>query len=538
MDERDKDSNKASPADMDLTTPNVHLPNRPPRRPNERPAGASPPSSPTGGGDFDRTTVNNTPAPREQKRPLKNFYSSGDDLDLTSINFAIPDETEDDVYRQPPTPPPPLRAQPAAPPPPSSSLAPERTAVYPPVQRNARQQPQPSAQQLWQQKFPPPSPPPQPPPPVRPKRRVPAWAWLLGGGVVAVLCAAITVGAYIFLNLNATFTLKVMNAPSGSKVLVDGVQSGVSQADGTILAQGLRAGEAREVRVTHDGYSEWATTVRGESGEVKEILVRMTPLVAAKMTLPAEIDYNGKMLLIAEGLFRMGDNAHNPDERPEHEVTLPNYYIDKYEVTNEQYRKFCDETGHAAPVNPFWDLQYYEQNPQQPVIGVSYADAEAYAAWAGKRLPTEEEWEKAASWDAKTNRKLLWPWGDTPDMSRANIGTKHPQTVGYYVNGASPYGVMDMAGNAREWVADFYQPYEGNTATDAEFSSTQRVVRGGDFRATINNSRTSKRLGADPAYKTNPEDADNVKSSLIGFRTAVSADDARLKQLLQQPRKQ
>jgi formylglycine-generating enzyme required for sulfatase activity len=526
---------------MDLTTPNVHLSNRPPRRPGERPA-TPPPSSP-GGGDLDRTTVNNTPAPRENKRPLKNFYSSGDDLDLTSINFAVPDETEEDVYRQPP--PPPLRAQPAAPPPPQSSpsLAPEQTSVYPPAKGNARQTPQPSAQQLWQQKFPAqpqtqPPPPPQPKP-VRPKRRVPAWAWLVGGGVVAVLCAAIAVAAYFFLHLNAVFTLRVLNAPAGSKVFVDGVQSGVSQSDGTILAQGLRANEAREVRVTREGYSDWATTVRGASGEVKEVLVRMTPLVAAKSSpLPAEIDYNGKMLLIPEGPFRMGDNAHNPDERPEHEVTLPDYYLDKYEVTNEQYRKFCDETGHAAPVNPFWDLQYHERNPQQPVIGVSYADAEAYAAWAGKRLPTEEEWEKAASWDAKTNRKLLWPWGDTPEVSRANIGTKHPQTVGYFVNGASPYGVMDMAGNAREWVAAFYQPYEGNTATEVEFSGTQRVVRGGDFRATIDNSRTTKRLGVDPEYRTGPEDADDLKSSLVGFRTAVSADDARLKQFLQQSRKQ
>lgn len=174
--------------------------------------------------------------------------------------------------------------------------------------------------------------------------------------------------------------------------------------------QGLRAREPRQVRIVQDGYAEWKTTVTGEGGEVKEVTAELTR-IATKPVLPPEIDYNSQMVLIPAGAFTMGSNRSNPDEAPEHTLDLPAYYIDKYEVTNEQYGKFCNATAHPQPVNPWWDLQYFENNPQSPVIGVSYADAEAYTAWAGKRPPTEAEWEKAASWNPTTNSKRQFPWG-------------------------------------------------------------------------------------------------------------------------------
>jgi formylglycine-generating enzyme required for sulfatase activity len=508
VDDRDNES-KAQP-DFDLTTPNIYLPNRP-RRPDERA-----PTTPPQGDALERTTIN-LPPQRESINPHPHAGASHD-YDLTSINIPVHDDTEENVYR------PELPSHQQAPPPPSIDQTFAYPVQTPPKPRDYQPQPQSQRQQPY----------PAQPPPVRPKRRVPNWAWLLGGGMLVLMLAAIAVGAYIFFNLNQTFTLKVISAPAGSKIFVDDVPAGVPQADGTILTKGLRAGEPRVVRVTHEGYLDWETTVRGEGGETKEVAAKMTPVGAVKSSLPAEIDYGGRMILIAEGPFVMGDNRHNPDERPEHQVVLPNYYIDQNEVTNAQYNQFCDKTGHAPPVNPFWDLRYFEENPQQPVIGVSYADAEAYAQWAGKRLPTEEEWEKAASWDAKNNQKRLWPWGDAGDSTRANVDTKHPKNVGYFVSGMSAYGVMDMCGNAREWVDAFYQPYAGNNATGASFSGAQRVVRGGDFRANIDNSRTTKRLGVDPAYKTNPEDAAEQKSSLIGFRTAIAADDPKLKKFLQQ----
>src|SRR6185295_13480766 len=122
--------------------------------------------------------------------------------------------------------------------------------------------------------------------------------------------------------------------------------------------------------------------------------------------LPVEVDYNGKMAFIPAGEFEMGSDVRK--------VTLPAYYIDKYEVTNADYKKFCDATGHPYPKSTFMfgafkqktpaeaDEEYFTQHPNSPVIGVTYEDAAAYAAWAGKRLPREDEWEKAASWDPNT----------------------------------------------------------------------------------------------------------------------------------------
>src|SRR6185503_14301312 len=94
----------------------------------------------------------------------------------------------------------------------------------------------------------------------------------------------------------------------------------------------------------------------------------------------------------------MGDDNGQPDEKPAHKVPLQSYYIDKYEITNEQYLKFCEDTRRTPPTNPGWDENYIANNRNSPVVGVSWNDAAAYAQWAKKRLPTEAEWEKAASW--------------------------------------------------------------------------------------------------------------------------------------------
>ncbi|HEY0077426.1 MAG TPA: SUMF1/EgtB/PvdO family nonheme iron enzyme [Pyrinomonadaceae bacterium] len=506
MSDRDNDPNKGN-QNFDLTTPNIRLPNQPPRP-------GAPPAS-----DFDRTSVNQPFRPQGMppSPPSSGGSSAHNAYDLTGVHMPVPveDDEEDGVYAR--------RSAPAAAPQPNPM---EQTAFYPPVmqQRQASPPAVPQHQIVL----------PQAEPQAARKRRIPLWVWLVSGGMLAFLLVALAVGAFLFLRWNSTFTLKVSNAPPGSKVYVDDVPAGVSQADGTILAQGLRAGEQREIRITHEGYSEWTTSVTGERGETIEVSARMTPL-QVKSALPAEIDYNGKMLLIPAGAFTMGDDAHSPDESPAHQVTLPDYYIDKYEVTNEQYRKFCEATGHAPPVNPFWDTQYFQSNPQQPVIGISYADAEAYALWANKRLPTEAEWEKAASWDEKAKRKRLYPWGDEPDAERANVNSEHPKNVGYYVSGASAYGVQDMAGNAFEWVDAIYQPYPGSTTPNPKYTQNLRVVRGGDFRRGLDAARTTFRsLAVPPTFQTNPGDEASMKSSLVGFRTAVSADDPKLKAFLQQ----
>ena len=490
MDEKNKNAQ-----DFNLTTPNIRVPNNP----NRPPAPAS---------DHDRTMPNAPPYPKDygsspQSSPRNAF-------DLTAVNFEAPGVEDDDEAVPPPRPSPPPQFQP-------------QQQFQPPPQQATFQQPSPAMAAP------------------APKRRVPLWAWLVGGGALMLLLLAVGGGAlwlgWDIIFGSPSFTLKVLKAPPGSKVFVDDVdRSGVPQADGTIIIQGLKAGEPRDVRVAHEGYQDFNTTVTGEGGETLEVIFK-SPTNKVDDPLLSEIDYNGKMMLVPAGPFTMGDDKHLPDEKPAHQVTLPAYYIDKYEVTNEQYKKFCEATNHATPTNPFWDTQYFESNPQMPVVGVSFTDATAYAEWAGKRLPSEAEWEKASSWESQAKRKRQWPWGDVAEASRANINSQHPTPVGQYANGESAYGVHDMAGNVQEWVDGFYQPYQGNTARDPKFGNTLRVTRGGSFRGKIEDVRTTRRWSENPSFKTNPEDAKLLKSSLIGFRCAVSANEPKLTTHLRQTKK-
>ena len=234
----------------------------------------------------------------------------------------------------------------------------------------------------------------------------------------------------------------------------------------------------------------------------------------------------GELVTIPAGWFLMGNSGKEkygkPDEFPQHRVYLPTYEIGKYEVTRGQYRKFMEAGGYENP--EYWSPegwkwkesdfivyagmygkfrhverpdkdekrtqpQYWEaeqqwtghgygnpvftQTDQHPVVGVTYYEAEAYCKWAGGRLPTEAEWEKAARWDEKKQHANTWPWGDEWDAEKCNNCDDHnPVAGGYRVNqsapvgsypaGASPYGCMDMVGNAYEWVADDAKSYPGN----------------------------------------------------------------------------
>jgi formylglycine-generating enzyme required for sulfatase activity len=127
---------------------------------------------------------------------------------------------------------------------------------------------------------------------------------------------------------------------------------------------------------------------------------------------------------------------------------LPAYFIDKTEVTNAEYQKFCAATGHALPAD------FPQTSPDLPVVNVTFADAEAYAKWAGKRLPSAPEWEKAA----RGTDGNLFPWGNQLDPSRANVGTNTIRPANDFPNGVSPYGALQMVGNVWEWVAELSQP--------------------------------------------------------------------------------
>lgn len=190
-----------------------------------------------------------------------------------------------------------------------------------------------------------------------------------------------------------------------------------------------------------------------------------------------------------------GGNCPHPrdwftDEMPRRTVYLDAFYIDKWEVTNEQFSAFAADSGYQTDAEKKGEAQTWRSfntpgREKYPVVWMSWNDANAYCGWASKRLPTEAEWEKAA----RGTDGRIWPWGSNWDNSRANTGDGGPGSVtavGSYPAGASPYGVLDMTGNVWEWVADWYDPlWYSNSPTHNPGGPPQgasRVLRGGAFK--------------------------------------------------------
>jgi len=178
-------------------------------------------------------------------------------------------------------------------------------------------------------------------------------------------------------------------------------------------------------------------------------------------------------------------------EVPKHGVYLDAFYIDKYEVTNEEYAK-CVGGGPCGTNNKYDGFT----DPRQPVVGVDWTQASTYCSWAGKRLPTEAEWEKAARGTEARTR----PWGEGIDCAKANYkdcGHGVTKPVGSYPSGSSPYGAMDMAGNVWEWCADWYdKEYYRNSPNrnpKGPSSGRYRVLRGGSWNDPPTNLRSSLR---------------------------------------------
>ena len=197
------------------------------------------------------------------------------------------------------------------------------------------------------------------------------------------------------------------------------------------------------------------------------------------------------MVLIPAGSFLMGSRPADGlagleigvDELPQHTVTLPDFFIDRYEVTVGGYRTFVEAT-HRQPPRIWTDKNYPAPSNDHPVIDVRWADADAYCRWAGKRLPTEAEWEKAAR--GADGRR--WPWGNEWRPGAANVqGDPRHWTapVGSYPLDVSPYGVYDMAGNAMEWTSSWYAAYPGSTVTRTAFGGDYKVLKGGSWMSPV-----------------------------------------------------
>ena len=190
------------------------------------------------------------------------------------------------------------------------------------------------------------------------------------------------------------------------------------------------------------------------------------------------------MVLIPAGEFIMGTDTRLADEGPQHKVKLATFYIDKYEVTNLQYEQFIKATERRSPIH-FKNRTYPEGKVDHPVINVSWEDARDYCAWAGKRLPTDQEWEKAARGaDGRT-----YPWGNAFDPHKANVPGRWKELgefgdttpVGAFEAGKSPYGVYDLSGNVWEWTDSWYQPYPGNKVASENYGERYKTLKGGSW---------------------------------------------------------
>lgn len=222
-----------------------------------------------------------------------------------------------------------------------------------------------------------------------------------------------------------------------------------------------------------------------------------------------------EMVDIEAGEFIMGNDEGSRDEHPEHTVLLNAFMIDRYPVTNQEYKMFVDVTGHRKP--PHWASGTYPlENARHPVTNISWHDAMAYAEWVGKRLPIEAEWEKAA----RGNAGQVYPWGDAFRKDNVNSSNDYGGTtpIDEFPGGASIYGVMDMCGNVLEWCSDWYYDDYYKTSPLDNPSGPQggqyRVVRGGFYAENKVGVRCAARHFTPPS----------TMQDSTGFRCAKTPD--------------
>jgi len=282
---------------------------------------------------------------------------------------------------------------------------------------------------------------------------------------------------------------------------------------------------------------------KAKSGGEKNV-----PAVTLENTKPVS---QGEMVYFEGGTFMMGSATGTVQEQPAHEVTVKSFKIDKYPVTVGEFRNFIEATHHRTDAEKFgdsgvfdfktnswalvpganWQYPMGKGAPQaglnEPVTHVSWNDASAYAAWAGKRLPTEAEWEYAARCGGKSNTKFSWGntlvqngkymanvWqGSDLTAKQGEDGFVYTSPVGSY--GTTPCGMADMGGNVWNWCADVYQPYPGSSMP-FQYNPDARAIRGGSFFFDQNGENSFSSTG---------RSSNTTETSLFntGFRCAADA---------------
>ncbi len=301
--------------------------------------------------------------------------------------------------------------------------------------------------------------------------------------------------------------VEVTSVPSGAEVFRDGAAIGV-----TSMALNLPGQEPVELLLRKPGYKDLPLTVTA-SGGARTVAEGLLELADVPGFEPLGGNGDGfreyrnaadgsVLIFVPGGSFVRGSEQGDPDERPVKTLTLSDYYIGKTPVTNRQYRQFLAATGHRKPaLYPGFD------GDEQPVVGLDWTDATAYCAWAGLRLPTEAEWEKAA----RGLDDRCYPWGSQPPIDLveelqdlvgrrtaprlAAFGLRARATaeIGSFPSGASPYGCLDMCGNVWEWCSDWHDPDYYGRAPEADppgpERGNERICRGGCWSTSVLNFR-------------------------------------------------
>ncbi len=363
---------------------------------------------------------------------------------------------------------------------------------------------------------------------VRPFAPRPTTQMAIGCVVIPLIVAAIIAVLFFYVRSTASAQLLV---PANAVVLVHAAPD----RSAPLLA---RFGQGRPLNITGrtadwrwlelelwDGRRGWA--LRPLDILVWRLDAPETDFQPVDIPTPVPTPIVADMVAVPAATFTMGSppGLGEEDERPAHPVHLSAFAIDRTEVTVAQYwhcviaGKCAPPTGDASLTNPHYIADPAYDN--HPVINVPWGQANAYCAWRGKRLPTEAEWERAASWDSGRGAKLLWPWGSDPGQYEANLARTslgEPQAVGSFPADKSPVGALDMAGNVSEWVFDWYKVDYYSVADDTDpIGPTQRrgegrgrVVRGGSFADPVDAARTANR----------GQQAEEYGYATLGFRCA------------------
>ena len=342
------------------------------------------------------------------------------------------------------------------------------------------------------------------------------------------------------------------STPDGATVSLDANTVGTTPWAGVVSS-----GVSHDVVISKRGYESERRSARAEADGDQTVNIDLWAAISARPD--GSLDSNSApMVLVSAGEFLMGsassDSQASDNEWPQHRVTLKAFHIDKYEVTNGQYNDFLKRVrndGHGScdpgepsgkdhtPSTTSWNDAEWNA-ARQPVVSVDWYDAAAFCAWAGKRLPTEAEWERAA----RGTDGRIYPWGsDLPGaflqgnfaderarriypgwtwtISGYDDGFAATAPVGAFSRGASPYGAEDMAGNVWEWVRDWYdENYYRNDPPrenpEGPSSGQRRVLRGGSWSSAARELRTAYRFGMIPTQRN----SESYRTFNYGFRCA------------------